>query len=185
MNTETMRTEEMLRACMKKIEGDFGTMFTEEERENTPKRILKVFEEFKKNQEFEFTVFDNTDGYENMVILKVERFYSLCSHHLLPFFGEAYIGYIPKEKICGISKLERMVKKHASKPQIQERLTKQIYEDLKEKLETEDIIVILKATHLCMEMRGTKATKPVMTTSAVGGAFWNAETRQEFLELIK
>lgn len=177
--------EEDIRETMLGLEKIYGDMFTPEEIINTPRRILGIFDEFKANQEFEFTVFDNEDGYDQMVILKIERFYSLCSHHLLPFFGEAYIGYIPADKICGISKLDRMVKKFASRPQIQERLTSQIHDELVEKLGTEDVMVVMKATHLCMEMRGTKAVNPKMITSALSGAFTNQKVRQEFMELIK
>lgn len=185
MNTDTMRTEELIRTCMKKLEDDFGTLFTEEEFENTPRRIFNVFREFSENQKFEFTTFANEDNYNQMVVLKVDKFYSLCSHHLLPFFGCAYIGYIPQDRVCGISKLDRMIKKYASRPQIQERLTEQIKNELTSKLGTNDVMVVLKAKHLCMEMRGTKATNPLMITSAISGAFWKPEVRTEFYKLTE
>ncbi len=159
--------------------------FDDEELENTPQRITRMWEEWKENREFEFTVFDNSENYDQMVILKVPQFYSMCSHHMLPFFGVAIVGYIPKKKICGISKLARLVIKHASKPQLQENMTQQILADLKEKLDTNDVIVVVKARHLCMEMRGVKQSSPEMITSAISGAFHKHKVREEFIRLVE
>lgn len=174
----------MIRKYLKEMQKEFG-FFNHEEIENTPKRIVRFWKEWEQNRDYEFTVFDNEENYDQMVILKVPNFYSMCSHHLLPFFGSVAIGYIPKGKICGISKLARLVKKYASRPQIQENMTQQILNGLKEKLDTEDVMVVIKARHLCMELRGVKTENPVMITSAISGVFKNIEPRQEFMKLIE
>ncbi|MHC1598191.1 MAG: GTP cyclohydrolase I [Candidatus Methanofastidiosia archaeon] len=176
--------EDSIREVMSKMRERYG-FFNDEEIENTPKRIEKFFEEWARNREYKFTVFENEEGYDQMVILKVPNFYSMCSHHLLPFFGEVAIGYIPGKKICGISKLARLVKKYASQPQLQENMTQQILNGLKKDLDTEDVMIVVKARHLCMEIRGVKAQKPLMITSAISGVFKNQEPREEFMRLIE
>lgn len=175
--------EEKIREVLLALQERYG-FFNAEELDNTPKRIVRFLDEWEKNREFTFTVFENEENYDQMVILKVPNFYSMCSHHLLPFFGSVAIGYIPGEKICGISKLARLVKKYASKPQIQENLTNQILYGLKKDLGTEDIMVVVKARHLCMEMRGVKTQSPEMITSAISGVFRKQEPREEFMRLI-
>jgi len=175
--------EEKIREVLLALQEKYG-FFNAEELDNTPKRIVRFLDEWEKNREFTFTVFENEENYDQMVILKVPNFYSMCSHHLLPFFGSVAIGYIPGEKICGISKLARLVKKYASKPQIQENLTNQILYGLKKDLGTEDIMVVVKARHLCMEMRGVKTQSPEMITSAISGVFRKQEPREEFMRLI-
>ncbi|HOP09156.1 MAG TPA: GTP cyclohydrolase I [Candidatus Methanofastidiosa archaeon] len=176
--------EEKIRQYLLELNRRYG-FFNEEEIENTPKRIERFWEEWAQNREYEFTVFDNEESYDQMVILKVPNFYSMCSHHLLPFFGSVAVGYIPKGKICGISKLARLVRKYASRPQIQENMTQQILNGLREKLDTDDVMVVIKARHLCMELRGVKTENPTMVTSAISGVFRNLEPRQEFMKLIE
>ena len=176
--------EEAIRNYLLELHNRFG-FFDDEEIENSPKRIAKFWDEWAQNREYHFTVFDNVEHYNQMVILKIPHFYSMCSHHMLPFFGTVIIGYIPSGKICGISKLERLVKKHASRPQIQENMTQQILHDLKESLSSEDVIVVVKARHLCMEMRGVRSQGPEMTTSAISGVFKKHNTREEFMRLIQ
>ncbi|MBN2012554.1 GTP cyclohydrolase I [candidate division KSB1 bacterium] len=176
--------EEIIRQYLMALHKEFG-FFDDEELENSPKRIEKMWAEWKENREFQFTVFDNVENYNQMVILKVPQFYSMCSHHMLPFFGTAIIGYIPQKKICGISKLARLVIKHASRPQLQENMTQQILKDLQESLGTDDVIVVVKARHLCMEMRGVKQTGPEMITSAISGAFHSHKVREEFIRLVE
>ena len=159
------------------------SLFDEESKRNTPKRIERFKKEWKKNQNFKFTIFDNP-GYDQMIILKDIDFYSLCEHHLLPFYGKIHIGYIPNKKICGISKLARTVDKFASKPQLQERLTQEIADYIEKKLKPQGVIVIVEGIHLCMRMRGIKKDNAVMITSAIRGSFKNLETRQEFFALL-
>lgn len=162
-------------------------LFNKEELKNTPERIRRFQEEWKKNKKFKFTTFKNP-GYNDMIILKDIDFASLCSHHLLPFIGKAHIGYIPSKngRICGISKLARTVDKFASKPQIQEKMTKEIADFLVKKLSPDGVIVVIEAQHQCMTIRGVKKSNAKMITSAVRGTFKeNPETREEFLRLIK
>jgi GTP cyclohydrolase IA len=158
--------------------------FNEEEKENTPKRIRRFLKELKGNEKFNFTVFPNP-GYDQMVILKDIDFYSMCSHHMLPFHGVAHIGYIPSDKICGISKLARVVMKYASNPQIQERMTQEIANFIQEQLSPKGVMVVVEATHLCMCMRGIKRKQSVMITSSLKGAFKEEKVRAEFMGLIK
>ncbi|HHN81731.1 MAG TPA: GTP cyclohydrolase I [Methanomicrobia archaeon] len=176
--------EEMIREYMKALQRRYG-FFNDEEIENTPKRIERFWEEWERNRDYSFTVFENSEHYDQMVVLKVPNFYSMCSHHLLPFFGKVAVGYIPQTKICGISKLARLVIKYASQPQLQENMTQQILNGLTDALDTEDVMVVVKARHLCMEMRGVKTQSPEMVTSAISGAFRRQEPREEFMRLIE
>jgi len=175
--------EEIIRKYLLALQEKYG-FFDEEEIENTPHRLVQFWEEWESNRAYNFTVFDNVEHYDQMVILRIQNFYSMCSHHLLPFFGEVIVGYIPGDKICGISKLERLVRKCASKPQVQESMTQQILNGLKDSLGSDNIMVVVKARHLCMEMRGVKSQNPVMITSAISGMFRNHKTREEFMRLM-
>lgn len=166
---------------------EYGLDFGEEHLKDTPRRIIKMYEELlssvgKKEPE-RTTVFWNS-GYDEMIISGDIPFYSLCSHHLLPFFGKAWIAYIPNEKLVGLSKLARILDFYAKKPQVQEMLTKEVADFIQKELSPVGVAVVIKARHLCTEMRGVK-TGQVMTTSALRGAFKeNVETRNEFLRLI-
>ena len=127
-----------------------------------------------------------TVDYNEMVIVKDIDFYSLCEHHLLPFFGRCHIAYIPKGKVIGLSKVPRLVEIFARRLQIQERLTSQIAETIREKIEPLGVAVVIEATHLCMAMRGVEKQNSYAITSAMLGGFQNdARTRMEFLELIR
>ncbi|MEI6970066.1 MAG: GTP cyclohydrolase I FolE [bacterium] len=121
----------------------------------------------------------------NMVILKDIEVYSLCEHHMLPFFGKCHIGYIPKKHVIGVSKLARIVDCFARRLQIQERLTSQIARAITDTIDAEGVGVVMECRHLCMMMRGVEKQNSVMTTSSVLGSFLtSATTRQEFLSLI-
>ena len=120
-----------------------------------------------------------------MVILRDIDFYSLCTHHALPFYGRISIGYIPGKKICGISKLARVVDKFASQPQLQERMTQQIADFIDKELKPQGVMVVVEGIHLCMRMRGIKKQNSVMVTSAIKGNFEQERTREEFLKLAK
>ena len=127
-----------------------------------------------------------TVDYNEMVIVKDIDFYSLCEHHMLPFFGKCHVAYIPNGKVVGLSKIPRLVDIYARRLQVQERLTNQIANTLLEKIKPLGVAVVTEATHLCMAMRGVEKQNSVAVTSAMLGAFRaDARTRSEFLNLIK
>jgi len=154
--------------------------------QDTPRRVVKAYDEilsgYKQSpDEVLSTVFDNGDDdapdavrYNGMVLLKEIDFYSMCEHHMLPFFGKAHIAYIPNEetgKIVGISKLARLLDVYAKRLQVQERLTAQIADALEEVLKPAAVLVVIEAQHLCMLMRGVKKANATMVTSEVRGFF--------------
>src|ERR671914_544204 len=127
-----------------------------------------------------------TVDYSEMVIVKDIDFYSLCEHHLLPFFGKCHVAYIPNTKVIGLSKIPRLVDVFARRLQVQERLTNQIAQTIREKIDPKGVAVVCEGTHLCMSMRGVEKQNSFAVTSAMFGIFRdNARTRMEFLELIK
>ncbi len=157
---------------------------------DTPKRVARMyaelFEGLTKDPGKEMTVFHEED-HEEMVMVKNIPFYSMCEHHLVPFFGKAHVVYIPtKGKVTGLSKLVRVIEGFAKRPQVQERLTSQIANCLMERLKPRGVLVIIEAEHLCMSMRGVKKPGAMTTTSAVRGVFQSdVKTRAEALSLIK
>ena len=127
-----------------------------------------------------------TVDYSEMVIVKDIDFYSLCEHHLLPFFGKCHVAYLPEKKVIGLSKIPRLVDVFARRLQIQERMTNQIAETIRQKVQPKGVAVVCEGTHLCMSMRGVEKQNSFAITSAMLGAFRDsARTRMEFLELIK
>lgn len=151
---------------------------------DTPKRVMKFYREFLTPQEFNFTTFEG-ESYDEMIIQKDIPFFSLCEHHLAPFFGTATVAYIPNGKIVGLSKLARTVDLYARRLQNQERITSQIAERLQLELEPQGVAVTLKARHFCMEMRGIKTHDVHTLTNKLTGAFKdNPETRNEYLRSI-
>ena len=125
------------------------------------------------------------ENYRQMVVVKDITFYSLCEHHLLPFFGKAHVAYIPNGKITGLSKIARVVDAFAHRLQVQERMTTQIKECIQETLNPLGVMVVIEAEHLCMQMRGVQKQHAITTTSDFTGAFNRAETREEFMNLIR
>ncbi len=125
-----------------------------------------------------------TEDYRQMVIVKDIDFYSMCEHHMLPFFGKAHIAYIPNHQITGLSKIARIVDVFARRMQVQERMTTQIKECIQNTLHPLGVMVILEAQHLCMQMRGVQKQHSVTTTSDFTGVFQQAKTREEFMNLI-
>ena len=121
---------------------------------------------------------------DQMVVVKDIEFYSLCEHHLLPFFGKVHIAYIPNGKITGLSKLPRVVDVFARRLQLQERLTNQIKDCIQQTLQPQGVMVVIEAEHMCMQMRGVEKQGSLTTTSDFSGAFNQAKTREEFLQLI-
>lgn len=151
---------------------------------DTPRRVAASFIELLTPERFELTTFPNEEGYDELVLVRDIPFRSLCQHHLLPFHGLAHVGYIPGDRILGLSKLARIVKLFASDLQVQERLTKQIADSLQEHLQPKGVGVVLESDHLCMSLRGVASTGSRTVTSAVHGLLReNSSTRQEFFAL--
>ena len=156
---------------------------------NTPSRVAKsydtLFGGYDRNPKDLATVFDGED-YDEMIICKDIDFYSTCEHHMLPFFGKAYVGYLPNKKIIGISKLPRIIEIYARRLQNQERLTMQVAQAITDLLKPKGVGVVIKAQHLCMLSRGVERQNAVITTSSFTKLFrTNQITRAEFLGLIK
>jgi GTP cyclohydrolase IA len=155
----------------------------------TPMRVgrmyVEIFRGLQDRLEPAITCFPNQEGYSNMVIVKDIDFFSVCSHHMIPFFGRAHVGYIPGEKIVGISKIARIVEFYARRPQLQERLTEQIVDFVEERLAPRGAIAVLEARHLCMEMRGVEKPGALTTTSAIRGIFRDKRVRDEFMVLLQ
>lgn len=151
----------------------------------TPERYQKFLKEFFAEKPFSLTVFKN-ENYDEMVIQTNIAFYSICEHHLLPFFGHGAIAYVPDKHIVGLSKLTRTLDHFSRRLQTQERLTTQVTEYLAEKLKPQGIGVVLSARHLCMEMRGVEKPGTKTTTSCLKGTFKkNSLTRSEFLQIVQ
>ncbi|MBI4548769.1 MAG: GTP cyclohydrolase I FolE [Ignavibacteriae bacterium] len=155
----------------------------------TPRRVAKAWEFLTSGYKQDVKKVLNgavfSEKYNEMVIVKDIDFFSLCEHHMLPFYGKAHIAYIPNGKIIGLSKLPRVVEVFSRRLQVQERLTQQIADTLYETLEPDGVAVVIEARHLCMMMRGVEKQNSVATTSAMLGSFRDDErTRNEFLNLI-
>lgn len=146
---------------------------------------LEMFHGLSEGAEPTVTTFPNEEGYKHMVMEKDIPFYSMCSHHLVPFYGHAHIAYIPNESIIGLSKLPRILEFYAKRPQLQERLTEQVVNFLVEKLQPQGAMVVIEARHLCVEMRGVKKPGAATVTSAIRGIFHQKPVREEFLDLLR
>ncbi len=150
---------------------------------DTPKRVLKFYKEFLTPPEFNFTVFDG-ESYDEMIVQQNIPFFSLCEHHMAPFFGHATVAYIPNEKIVGLSKLARTVEYYARRLQNQERITSQVANRLQEELHPKGVAVMLSARHFCMEMRGVRTHDVSTVTTRLIGAFKEDDkARAEFMGL--
>ncbi len=157
---------------------------------NTPKRVAKAYEFLTSGYRADIDqVLNNalfTVDYSEMVIVKDIDFYSLCEHHLLPFFGKCHVAYIPSNRVIGLSKIPRLVDVFARRLQVQERLTNQIADTIRDTIKPLGVAVVIEATHLCMAMRGVEKQNSFAVTSAMVGAFRDqGRTRMEFLELLK
>lgn len=157
---------------------------------DTPRRVRKSWEFLTRGYKQDIKEVINGAIFEepcdDMIIVKNIEFYSMCEHHMLPFFGKCHIGYIPKGKVLGVSKLARLVDMFARRLQIQERLSRQIAHGISDSIAPEGVGVVIEAQHLCMLMRGVEKQESFMTTSAMLGSFRREQpTRMEFLKLIK
>ncbi|MDE6044843.1 MAG: GTP cyclohydrolase I FolE [Helicobacter sp.] len=184
-----MKQEEMFRY----IESFFDYIGDDKSREGllkTPERVVKEWEKLfggyhEKPEEILSAVFEQ-GACDEMVVLKNIEFYSMCEHHLLPFFGTVHIGYIPNKRVVGISKLARLVETFARRLQIQEQMTAQIADTLMEFLAPKGVMVVAEAQHMCMLMRGVQKQNSTMITSALRGRFKSdAKTREEFMGHIR
>lgn len=154
----------------------------------TPERVAKAMQYLTQGYEMDAkAILESAKFHEDvseMVIVKDIELYSMCEHHMLPFFGKAHIAYIPNGWITGLSKMARVVDVYARRLQVQERLTTQILEAIKESLNPQGVAVVIEAQHLCMMMRGVQKQNSVTTTSAFSGEFQKQATRSEFMKLI-
>jgi GTP cyclohydrolase I len=152
----------------------------------TPRRMAKAYAELLTPREFALTTFPNDEGYDELVVARDIAFTSLCEHHLLPFSGTATVGYLPGGRILGLSKLARVVELFARRPQVQERMTRQVASWLDEQLQPRGVGVVLTAEHSCMTIRGIQARGSATVTSALTGRLRSDErTRAEFLQLAR
>jgi len=175
---------------IRQLLAELGEDPTREGLVDTPKRVEKAYKFLTSGYDADIDrVLNNalfTVDYSEMVIVKDIDFYSLCEHHLLPFFGKCHVAYIPQGRVLGLSKIPRLVDIFARRLQIQERLTNQIAETLREKVDPLGVAVVVEATHLCMSMRGVEKQNSFAVTSAMLGVFReDARTRMEFLDLIR
>lgn len=155
----------------------------------TPKRVVKswdfLFSGYKKDPKDEVKVFDS-EGYDEIVLLKDIELYSMCEHHLLPFYGKAHVAYIPDKKVIGVSKLARIIEIYARRAQIQERLGNQVTSFLMEELKPKGVACVIEAQHLCMQMRGVQKQNSKMITSSLKGVFLDKlAAREELMRLIR
>ncbi len=176
--------------AIRKLLADLGEDPAREGLRDTPKRVEKAYKFLTSGYGADIDQILNNAlfavDYSEMVIVKDIDFYSLCEHHLLPFFGKCHVAYIPSNRVIGLSKLPRIVDMFARRLQVQERLTNQIADTIRDKIAPLGVAVVMEATHLCMSMRGVEKQNSFAVTSAMQGAFRNnARTRMEFLELIK
>jgi GTP cyclohydrolase I len=152
--------------------------------QDTPRRVAASFAEMLRHRRFDLTTFANDEGYDELIVARNIPVISLCEHHLLPFIGVAHVGYSPADRILGLSKLARVVEMFSRRLQVQERLTQQVARWLDEALSPKGVGVVIEAEHLCMSVRGVRATGSRTSTSAVLGTVRDdARTRAEFLSL--
>lgn len=180
---------ELIAKHFKEIMHVLGLDLEDESLKGSPIRVAKMFvnEQFKgldpKNRP-EPTLFENNYQYAEMLLEKNIQFYSTCEHHFVPIYGHAHVAYISSGKVIGLSKINRIVDYFAKRPQVQERLTVQIAEELKQVLDTQDVAVIIDAKHMCVASRGVKDTASSTVTSSFHGKFMDSDSRSELLKYI-
>lgn len=176
------RVQELARTLL----GEMGEDPTREGLKDTPRRVADIYAELTEGYSMNPKEILSREWHEvtGMVVAKDIEFFSLCEHHILPFYGKAHLGYIPSRKVVGLSKLVRLVDCFSRRLQLQERMTKQIADALNENLRPLGVVVVVQARHLCMEMRGVKSGANIVT-SEIRGQFEKFETRNEFFEMLK
>ena len=186
MNKEE-KIELLKDTCLKSLEA-IGEDPQREGLKRTPERLARTFLELTRGYAMDpvatlkSAVFQ--EDYDQMVVVKDIEFYSLCEHHILPFFGKVHVAYIPNGYITGLSKIARVVDIYSHRLQVQERMTLQIKECIQQTLKPLGVMVVVEARHMCMQMRGVEKQNSITTTSDFCGAFNQAKTRQEFMNLI-
>jgi GTP cyclohydrolase IA len=188
-NLDSSTKIEMIESHVSAILEILGLNLEDESQRDTPHRVAKMyvnemFSGLDPSLKPNITLFGNSYGYKEMLIEKDITFFSYCEHHLVPFYGKAHIAYFPKQDVVGLSKLNRLVKYLARKPQVQERLTIEICSELKKGLQTDDVAVVLEAMHLCIASRGVEDVNSMTKTSCFSGKFEEREIRNEFLHQI-
>ncbi|UII26794.1 GTP cyclohydrolase I FolE [Fulvivirga maritima] len=168
---------------------ELGLDLTDDSLKGTPYRVAKMyvkelFNGLNPENKPSLSVFDNKYQYNKMLIEKDISFSSACEHHFLPIIGKAHVGYISSGKVIGLSKINRVVEYYGRRPQVQERMTLQIFEELKNALQTDDVIVVVEAEHLCVSTRGVKDKTSKTTTLEYGGKFNDIDFRNEFYQHI-
>lgn len=181
---------ELIEKNFKEIMHVLGLDLNDESLKDTPKRVAKmyvkeIFSGLNPEKKPQATIFENKFGFNEMLIERDITIYSYCEHHFVPIIGKAHIAYFPKNHVIGLSKLNRIAQYYAKRPQVQERLTIQIANDIKEILQTDDVAVIINADHLCVSSRGVNDTNSSTVTSSYNGKFMNDNIRKEFLNHIK
>ena len=182
--------KEKIAVLFKEIMDVIGLDLTDDSLKGTPKRVAKmyieeIFSGLNPNNKPKIALFDNKYQYNQMLVEKNITFYSNCEHHFVPIIGKAHIAYISSGKVIGLSKLNRIVQYYAKRPQVQERLTNQIAEDLKKALQTENVAVIIDAKHLCVASRGIKDDTSATVTAYYGGEFNTPSKINELLNYLK
>ncbi|MCF8323093.1 MAG: GTP cyclohydrolase I FolE [Flavobacterium sp.] len=179
---------EVLSTNYSSIIANLGEDINREGLQKTPERVAKAMQYLTHGYELnpleilKSAMF--TEDHKQMIVVKDIEVYSMCEHHMLPFFGKAHVAYIPNGKIVGLSKIPRIVDAFARRMQVQERLTDQIKDCIQEALNPLGVAVVIEAQHMCMQMRGIQKQNSVTTTSSFTGAFEKAKTRKEFISLI-
>lgn len=168
---------------------EMGLDMTDDSLQGTPHRVAKmyiqeIFSGLNPANKPKISVFDNSYHYDKMLVEANISFNSTCEHHFLPIIGKAHIGYVSSGKVIGLSKLNRIVDYYSRRPQVQERLIMQIFNELKTVLETDNVIVVMEATHLCVSSRGIKDESSYTSTIQYGGVFNEKENRNDFFSLI-
>lgn len=179
-----------IEADMRNVLHTLGLDLTDDSLRGTPKRIAKMFVQeifsgLDPKRRPNASTFDNTYKYGEMLVEKNITLYSTCEHHLLPIVGKAHVAYISSGKVIGLSKMNRIVDYYAKRPQVQERLTMQIVQDLQKALGTDDVACVIDAKHLCVNSRGIRDIDSSTVTSEFGGKFKDPHVRKEFLNYIK
>jgi len=181
---------EIISQHFRQIMETLGLDLTDDSLNGTPKRVAKMFVKeifggLNPTSKPSISLFDNKFGYRQMLVEKGIQVQSFCEHHFLPIYGKCHIAYIANGQVIGLSKLNRIVEHFARRPQVQERLTVQIAEELKKALNSDDVAVYIDAKHMCVEMRGIKHTQCSTVTTEYSGRFLNESVRAEFLNIIK